>query len=139
MAALSDRVAGSRLERSFLVLIPTATIKPNWVEQTLKVAEWDIWLELAERVNPAAVQASRDFDARVGPAALQDGSIKAQSLRLESRLESRITEVSESDDKVDDDVPSDSNSNDSSGDRANDSIPVKAVWGVRLDAENNGS
>lgn len=114
--------AADRLGWGFLLLIPTAIITPHWVEQTLRSAEWDIWLQLVMRANPDAVQASRDFDQWVGPSALQDGSIEgAGQLQLEARLQSRLQEVSDGDDEEDDEgILSDSedDNGDSSGNGA---------------------
>lgn len=53
-----------------LLLIPADTVTPCWMEQTLRVAEWTIWLQLVLRVSPAAVQVGRDFDAWAGPSGL---------------------------------------------------------------------
>ncbi|KAH5708166.1 hypothetical protein HBI81_256430 [Parastagonospora nodorum] len=96
--------AATQLGWGFLLLIPTSMITPHWVEQTLRPAEWGIWLQLVNRVYPDAVQASRDFDEWAGPLALQDGSIEdAGRLPLEARLHSRIQEVRDSDDEGDKD------------------------------------
>lgn len=112
--------AAQTLGWGFLVLIPTATITPHWVEQTLRMAEWDIWLRLVERVNPVAVQACRDFEAWAGPAALQNGSIQdAKRLRLEQQLNLRIHEVPDTD--------SNSDSDSDSGGSAGGSAPSKAA------------
>jgi hypothetical protein len=114
-------VAAQTLGWGFLVLVPTATVTPNWVEQTLLTAEWNIWLQLVKRVNPAAVQASRDFDAWVGPLALQNGSINsAERLRLEARLDMRIHEVPDSDN--DDDEPGTESESDSDDTKSTGSI-----------------
>lgn len=122
--------AATVLGWGFLVLVPSTLITPNWVEQTLRTAEWDIWLQLVERVNPAALQAGRAFDAWAGPAALKDGSLQgAARLRLEQRLGSRIHEVAEADSDAhhgsqgDGDTDHDSDS----GDSARGSAPSRAA------------
>jgi hypothetical protein len=53
--------AAETLGWGLLVLIPTNFVSLNWVEQTLRAPEWDIWLQLIPRVNAAAVDASQSF------------------------------------------------------------------------------
>lgn len=89
--------AAQMLGWGFLLLLPAATVTPNWVEQTLRAPEWRIWLQLVQRVNPGAVQASRDFDAWLGPSALEGGPItNDERLGIEAALEMHIQEVSDS-------------------------------------------
>lgn len=96
--------AAETLGWGLLVLIPADIVTPNWVEQTLRAAEWDIWLQLVQRVNPGAVEASRSFDAWLGVQGLEHGSLSgAKTLRIEMAQGSRITEVADSDDDGGDD------------------------------------
>jgi hypothetical protein len=50
---------------SFSTVTLTSYHDPHWMEQTLRAGEWNIWLQLVQRVNRAAVAASHDFDAWV--------------------------------------------------------------------------
>jgi hypothetical protein len=90
--------AAETLGWGFLVLIPTNLVSPNWVEQTLRVLEWDIWLQLIPRVNAAAVEASRSFDSWLGVQGIEQGSLQGTAkLQLEVMVVSRLTEVADSD------------------------------------------
>jgi hypothetical protein len=65
-------------------------------------------LQLVERVNAPAVQASCDFDAWLGWEALQNGPIRhAQQLQLELAFHSRVEEVPNSDAGSDEDSSED--------------------------------
>jgi len=90
--------AAETLGWGVLVLIPSDTITPHWVEQTLRAGEWNIWLQLVQRVNSAAVAASHDFDAWLGPPGIEHGSLEgASTLTIEAGLPHRITEIPDSD------------------------------------------
>lgn len=94
--------AAETLGWGVLVLIPSDTITPYWVEQTLRAGEWNIWLQLVQRVNPAAVAASHDFDAWLGPPGIEHGSLEgASTLTIEAGLPYRITEVPDSEGESD--------------------------------------
>ncbi|KAH3939669.1 hypothetical protein HBH98_243930 [Parastagonospora nodorum] len=41
--------AAAQLEWGFLLLIPTSMITSHWAKQTLRAAEWSIWLQLVNR------------------------------------------------------------------------------------------
>jgi hypothetical protein len=94
--------AAEMLGWGLLVLTPSDTITPHWVEQTLRAGEWNIWLQLVQRVNPAAVAASHDFDAWLGPPGIEHGSLEGASrLTIEVGLRERITEVADSESEAD--------------------------------------
>jgi hypothetical protein len=68
----------------------------------LRAGEWNIWLQLVQRVNPAAVAASHDFDAWLGPLGIEHGSLEGASrLTIEAGLPHRITEVLDSEGEAD--------------------------------------
>jgi hypothetical protein len=89
--------AAETLGWGVLVLTPSDPITPHWVEQTLRASEWNIWLQLVQRVNPAAVAASHDFDAWLGPPGIEHGSLEgASTLTMEAGLPHHITEIPDS-------------------------------------------
>jgi hypothetical protein len=107
--------AADTLGWGLLVLIPSDTVTPHWVEQTLRAAEWNIWLQLVQRVNPATVAASHDFDAWLSQTGIEHGSLEGASwLTIEAGLEERITKAADSDDEGN--VASDDDNDDSSHD-----------------------
>jgi hypothetical protein len=70
----------------------------------LRASKWDIWLQLVQRVNPAAVAASHDFDAWLGPFGIEHGSLEgASTLTFEAGLPPprRITEIPNSEGESD--------------------------------------
>jgi hypothetical protein len=94
--------AAETLGWDILVLTPSDTITPHWVEQTLRAGEWNIWLQLVQHVNPAAIAASHDFDAWLGPPGIEHGSLKgASTLTIKAVLPYRITKIPKSEIKID--------------------------------------
>ncbi|KAL5371461.1 hypothetical protein DPSP01_014257 [Paraphaeosphaeria sporulosa] len=57
--------AARTLSWGFLCLMPSE-IAPKWVEQTLRVGEWALWLEVVKKVNPDTYKASQVLDAWLG-------------------------------------------------------------------------
>jgi hypothetical protein len=108
-----------------LLLIPTDVVTPNWVEQTLRAAQWSIWLKLVQRVNPDAAGASRDFDAWLGPSRSMHGSLDGTAtLTFELANESRLAEVPDSDNDNDDEKDSD----ESEEDVPSDTLPLDRLF-----------
>ncbi|KAI8930529.1 hypothetical protein NX059_012125 [Plenodomus lindquistii] len=58
-----------------LCLMPYDIITNTWVEQVLRVSEWDVWLQLVHKVNPGVIQASRQLDRWLGAACIAGGPI----------------------------------------------------------------
>ncbi len=74
--------------------MPYDQITNNWVEQTLRVGEWHIWLELVKKVNPDAYTASKALDSWLGSESITGGSIHGkEKLRVEAELPTTIYEV----------------------------------------------
>ncbi|KAF2188442.1 hypothetical protein K469DRAFT_565313, partial [Zopfia rhizophila CBS 207.26] len=66
------------------------------VEQTLRVREWDIWLDLVERVNPHAYAASQALDSWLGSECIAGGLInRKEPLCIKAELPKTIHEVEE--------------------------------------------
>ncbi|KAF2622932.1 hypothetical protein BU25DRAFT_314880, partial [Macroventuria anomochaeta] len=74
--------AAEQLGWSILCLMPHDQVTSTWVEQTLRVPEWELWLKAVEKVNPIAVAVSHELDTWLGPAALAGGPITQQELLI---------------------------------------------------------
>jgi len=75
-----------------LCLMPHDQITNTWVEQTLRVGEWRIWLDLVMKVNPDAYAASKAFDSWLGSESIAGGSIDGKELL---RIEAESTTIYE--------------------------------------------
>ena len=84
--------AAEKLGWGSLCLIPHDQVTNSWVEQTLRVGEWSIWLELVKKVNPDAYNASKAFDTWLGSDNIASGSIDGKEPLL---IEAEVTEVAE--------------------------------------------
>jgi hypothetical protein len=83
-----------------LLLMPADTVTSCWVEQTLRVAEWTVWLQLVQRVNAPAVQLGREFDAWLGPGGLSGGPVPcAERSGIEASQALRICAIPDSDEE----------------------------------------
>lgn len=51
-----------------------------WVEKTLRIGEWRIWLELAKKVNPDVCAASRAFEDWLGVEGITGGPISGKDI-----------------------------------------------------------
>jgi hypothetical protein len=68
----------------------------------LRAGEWNIWLQLVQHVNPAAVAASHNFDAWLSPPGIEHGFLEgASTLTIKAVLPYRITEIPKSERKID--------------------------------------
>ena len=86
-----------------LCLMPHDLIPNTWVEQTLRVGELHIWLDLVKKVNPDVYTASEALDSWLGSESIAGGPINGkQTLRIESELPTTIYEVEEVQDSEDD-------------------------------------
>jgi hypothetical protein len=96
--------AADRLGWGSLCLMPHHQITNTWVEQTLRVGEWHIWLELVKKVNPDAYAASKAFESWLGSESIAGGPIEGKEpLRIEAEPLSSTCEVEEVNDSDDDD------------------------------------
>jgi hypothetical protein len=95
--------AADKLGWGSLCLMPHDMISNTWVERTLHVGEWHIWLDLVKRVNPDAYDASQAFDSWLGSESIAGGSIAGKEmLRIEEApLIDEIEEVRDSEDEGD--------------------------------------
>ena len=99
--------AADKLGWGSLCLMPHDQITNTWVEQTLRVAEWHVWLELVKKINPDAYAASKAFDSWLGSESIAGGSIDdKEPLRIEAELFTTtydVEEVRDSEAEEDDD------------------------------------
>jgi hypothetical protein len=59
-----------------LCLMPFDAISNKWVEKILTRPQWDVWLQLVEKIQPDACTASRKLDAWLGAEGIEGGPIK---------------------------------------------------------------
>jgi hypothetical protein len=95
--------AANRLGWGSLCLMPHGLITNTWVEQTLRVGEWRVWLELVEKVKPDAYAASKALNSWLGSESIAGGPIDGKrALRIETELPATVYEVEEVQDSDDD-------------------------------------
>jgi hypothetical protein len=89
-----------------LCLMPHDAVTNNWVEKTLTVSEWHIWLELAKKANPDAYKASAALDEWLGSEGIQGRSISSKgTLCIEAKAPATtLREMEEVLDSSDDEV-----------------------------------
>ena len=86
--------AADRLGWGSLCLMPHDQITNTWVEQTLRVREWHIWLDLVKRANPDVYTASKALDSWLGSESIAGGSIEGkETLRIEAELPTTIYDI----------------------------------------------
>ena len=96
--------AANNLGWGSLCLMPHDRITNTWVEQTLRVGEWRVWLELVKKVNPDVYAAGKAFDSWLGSESIASGLIDGKEpLRIEAELRTSPHEVEEIRDSEDDD------------------------------------
>jgi hypothetical protein len=94
--------AASVLGWGFLCLIPHDVVPNSWLEQTLRVGELRIWLELVKRVNPDAYAASTALDSWLGSECIAGGPLrKEETLRIEVEAPAIAYEAEEVQDSED--------------------------------------
>ncbi|CAA9965775.1 hypothetical protein PTMSG1_09134 [Pyrenophora teres f. maculata] len=82
-----------------LLFLKGDVVTANWVEQTLRVSEWSLWLRLVQRVNPSIQQLIHNVDTFLGPNSLRGGPISnMQPVGAEVSKALRIYEVPDSQD-----------------------------------------
>jgi hypothetical protein len=89
--------ATRRLGWGILCLFPFRDVSNTWVEQTLRVSEWDLWLRLVEKVNPDVLRATKSFTNWLGPSN-PGGPIASKELLA---IEANIGELGSSEDSGD--------------------------------------
>ncbi|KAH5722002.1 hypothetical protein HBI17_253590 [Parastagonospora nodorum] len=95
--------AANTLGWSCLCLMPE-NLSCKWVEQTLRIGEWHVWLQLVQRVGPDAYRAIQALDAWLGAEGIAGGPInKKEMLCIEASVPSLATQVEEIRDSEDDD------------------------------------
>lgn len=87
--------AASTLDWGCLCLM-SDDISHKWVEQTLRVGEWKLWLEVVKRVNPDAHKASQGLGLWLGTEGIAGGPIDGkQVLYIEADAPVLPTQVEE--------------------------------------------
>lgn len=87
--------AARTLGWGFLCLMPSE-IAPKWVEQTLRVGEWALWLEVVKKVNPDTYKASQVLDAWLGADGIAGKPISGkETLFVEADVPMPSTQVEE--------------------------------------------
>jgi hypothetical protein len=95
--------AANELGWGSLCIMPYDHVSNTWVEQTLRVGEWQVWLELVKKVNPDAYSASKAFDAWLGSESIA-GSIEGKErLCIEDEPPATTCEIEEVQDSEDED------------------------------------
>ncbi|KAI4221645.1 MAG: hypothetical protein L6R40_008617 [Gallowayella cf. fulva] len=98
--------AASVLGWGFLCLIPHNVVPNSWVEQTLRIGELRLWLELVKRVNPEVHSASTALEAWLGSECIAGGPLRQQeTLRIEVETPAIVYEVEEVQDSEDEEQP----------------------------------
>jgi hypothetical protein len=95
--------AANTLGWGCLCLIPE-TLSHKWVEQTLRVGEWHVWLQLVQRNSPDVYRAIQALDTWLGAEGIAGGPINdKEMLCIEASVPSLPTQVEEIRDSEDDD------------------------------------
>lgn len=98
--------AANVLGWGFLCLIPHDVVPNSWIEQTLRIGELRIWLELVKRVNPEVHAASTALDAWLGSECIAGGPLrKEETLRIEAEAPAIVCEIGEAQDSEDEEQP----------------------------------
>ncbi|KAF2827746.1 hypothetical protein CC86DRAFT_276017, partial [Ophiobolus disseminans] len=66
---------GQALGWGSFCLVPHNVISNSWVEYPLRIPEFDVWLELARKVNPNVVKAAQVLDTWLEPDGIAGGAI----------------------------------------------------------------
>lgn len=97
--------AAKELGWGILCLMPHDSITVTWVEQTLRIAEWRIWLQLVKKVGSDAWAASRELDMWLGPESIAGGSLgDKERLRIEADPHITAYEIEEVDNEDEDEL-----------------------------------
>lgn len=79
--------------------MPYDTVNRAWVEQTLRTTEWQLWLEVVEKMNPVVVTASRRLDTWLGADCLIGGPISQYRAPLRFETIGRVGQVQDSEEE----------------------------------------
>jgi hypothetical protein len=94
--------AARTLDWGFLCLIPS-DVSHKWVEQTLRVGEWKLWLEVVKKVNPDTYKASQRLSAWLGAEGIAGQPIDGkETLFIEAdgpALPTHVEEVADSEEE----------------------------------------
>lgn len=86
------------LDWGFLCLIPD-TISHKWMEQTRRVGEWKLWLEVVKKINLDTYKASRMLSAWLGAERIVGEPIDSkETLFIEAGVPAMASHVDEADD-----------------------------------------
>lgn len=84
-------------------LVPHDIISNTWIEHTLRVPEFRIWLELVKKLNPDVYEAAQVLDSWLGPEGISGGAICSKTpLSIESEPAMAFCEIEEIQDTEDD-------------------------------------
>jgi hypothetical protein len=87
---------GQALGWGSFCLVPHDVISNTWVEHTLRVPEFNVWLELVKKVNPEVFEAAQILDSWLGPEGIAGGAIKDKTpLGIEAEPVRTIYEIEE--------------------------------------------
>lgn len=94
----------AKLGWGILTLIPHEEIAISWIEQTLRVTELHVWIELVKKERPDICDASKALETWLGPEGISGGPIsEKKTLSIEAGAPTSIYEVEEVQDSEDDD------------------------------------
>lgn len=99
--------AVKQLGWGILCLMPHDVVTNSWVENDLRIGQWEVWLSLVGKVRPEACQASWLLESWLGSEGIAGGSIgEKEFLALEKTsmaspppTSTQVTEVPDSDDE----------------------------------------
>jgi hypothetical protein len=112
-----------------LCLMPFDAISNKWAEKTLTRPQWDVWLQLVEKIQPDACTASRKLDAWLGAEGIEGGPIQdKEPLCIEAGPAAIVGEVEE---VADSDLESESG-RDSDGEDATAGTPHQPLRQLTL-------
>ena len=110
--------------------MPPDAISNKWAEKMLTRPEWDVWLQLIERIEPDVCTASRQLDAWLGTDGIEGGPIQNKGpLCIEAGSAAVMDEVEE--EIADSDLDSDGGV-DSDGDEAATGISCRPLRQLTL-------
>lgn len=94
---------GQALGWGSFCLVPHDVISNTWLEYTLRVPEFEVWLELVKKVNPDVFKAAQILDSWLGPDGIAGGAISEKTpLGIEAEPVTTAYEIEEIQDSEDD-------------------------------------
>lgn len=83
-------------------LVPHDVISNTWLEHTLRIPEFNVWLDLVKKVNPDIFEAAQILDSWLGPEGIAGGAISEKTpLSIEAEPAMTIEEIQDSEDSED--------------------------------------